>query len=76
MSKGWTVRKAARLLVPGERFIFAADIGGEGEVLTVVAATDRFGTTEIQTEELDFTIDVVSKEWVTMGPAKRVRRRA
>jgi hypothetical protein len=76
MSTGWTVRKAAMLLTPGERFIFAEDIGGEGEVLTVVSATDTFGTTEIETEELDFPIDVISKQWVTMGPAKRRSRTA
>jgi hypothetical protein len=61
------VRKAAGLLKPGERFIFAEEFGGEGEVLTVRAiSADMFGTTEIEVEELDFTLDFGTKQWVTM----------
>ena len=68
-SKDWTVRKAAGLLVPGERFIFADDLGGEGETLTVVAVgADTYGTTEIEVEELDFTLDVGTRQFVTMAP--------
>jgi hypothetical protein len=69
----WAVRKAASLLAPGERFIFAEEIGGEGEVLTVVATMDTLGTTTIETEELDFDIEVLSKQWLTMAPEKRRR---
>jgi hypothetical protein len=70
---GWAVRKAAGLLAPGERFVFSADLGGEGEVLTVVATMDTMGTTTIETEELDFDIEVLSKQWLTMAPDKRKR---
>lgn len=64
----WMVRKAAKLLKPGERFIFAEELGGEGEVLTVVSATD-VGITIIETEEYDdCTIEVMSSHWVTMAP--------
>lgn len=65
---GWTVRKVAREMRPGERFIFAEDIGGEGEVVTVVSAADALGTTAIETEELDFDIEVLSKHMLTMAP--------
>jgi hypothetical protein len=66
-SDRWLVRKAAGLLKPGERFIFAEEFGGEGEVLTVRAiSADMFGTTEIEVEELDFTLDFGTKQWVTM----------
>lgn len=64
----WLVRKAAGLLKPGEKFIFADDLGGEGEVLTVMAiSADMFGTTEVEVEELDFTLDLSTKGWVTMA---------
>lgn len=63
----WTVRKAAGLLKPGEKFIFADDMGGEGETLTVVAVSaDMFGTTEVEVEELDFTLDLSTTGWVTV----------
>lgn len=61
------VRKAAGLLAPGERFVFTEDLGGEGEVLTVVSIAETFGTTSIETEEVDFDIDVQSKQWLTMA---------
>lgn len=64
----WIVRKAAGLLKPGERFVFSEDLGGEGQVLTVTAVSaDMFGDTEIATEELDFDLDVRTKQWVTMA---------
>lgn len=64
----WLVRKAAGLLKPGEQFIFADDLGGEGETVTVVAVgPDMFGTTEIEVEELDCTIETLTKQWVTMA---------
>lgn len=64
----WTVKKAARALRPGDRFIFADDLGGEGEVVTVESAANLFGTVEVQTEELDFTIDLNFNQVVTMAP--------
>lgn len=71
MSGKWAVRKSVRLLRPGERFVFAEELGGEGEVLTVRwVSADMFGSTEIGTEELDFDLDVTSKTWVTMAPGE------
>jgi hypothetical protein len=64
---GWTVRKAAWLLQPGERFVFDGDLGGEGEVLTVVSVLEQDGlAVHIRTRELDFPIGSLSRHWVTM----------
>lgn len=63
----WTVLKTADSLRPGDRFIFGPEIGGEGEVVTVESAANLFGTVEVQTEELDFTIDLVSIQPVMMA---------
>ena len=64
----WTVRKSVRLLREGDRFIFAEELGGEGEVLTVTGiSADMFGDTEVYTEELDFNLDVSSTQMVTMA---------
>lgn len=64
----WLVRKTAHALRPGDRFIFADDLGGEGEALTVVAVgADMFGTTEVDVEELDFTLDLGTNQMVTMA---------
>jgi hypothetical protein len=60
----WTVRKRANLLEPGEKFVFDRDLGGEGEVVTVKAVGNYFGTTAITTE--DFDIEVVSGQMVTL----------
>lgn len=64
----WTVRKFADSLRPGDRFIFGDEIGGEGEVVTVESIANYFGTTEVQTEEMDFTIDVISSQPMRMAP--------
>lgn len=66
----WTVRKRADLLVPGDRFIFAEELGGEGEVLTVESAGKAFGDVEIQTEEIDFCIDLSDTTMVTLAPVR------
>jgi hypothetical protein len=72
----WTVRKIASLLRPGERFVFADDLGGEGQTLTVESTANSFGTIEVATEELDFTVDLGSRQMVTMAvPFRRPRRR-
>jgi hypothetical protein len=64
----WTVRKAAWLLQPGERFVFDGYLGGEGEVLTVVSVLEQDGlAVHIRTEELDFNISVLYRHWVTMA---------
>lgn len=65
---GWTVRKKAFLLKPGERFVFDEDLGGEGDVVTVEYTVDLWGTIEIQTEELKETVDLDMNTWVTMAP--------
>lgn len=68
----WTVRKTAHELRPGERFVFAKDLGGEGDVVTVESVSaDMFGTTEVETEELDFTLNLGTKQWVTIAPAEK-----
>lgn len=56
----WAIRKPARSLLPGDRFVFTDELGGEGETLTVVRVESGYGITEIETEELDFTIEVLS----------------
>jgi hypothetical protein len=64
----WVVVKAADMLRPGDRLIFGPEIGGEGEVLTVESIANHFGTTEVATEELDFTIDLIGSQPVTIAP--------
>jgi hypothetical protein len=64
----WNVVKAADSLRQGDRVIFGEEIGGEGEVVTVESISNHFGTTEIQTEELDFTIDVIGSQPMRMAP--------
>jgi hypothetical protein len=67
-SNDWTVRKVASELRPGDRFVFSDDLGGEGEVVTVEAAANLLGTVEVQTEELDFDLDLGERQMVTMAP--------
>lgn len=62
MSGAWGHGIPASALEPGDQFIFARSIGGEGEVVTVVAVTNSYGTLSIETEELDFSIDVTSTQ--------------
>ena len=65
----WTVKIAADNLKPGDRFIFGEDLGGEGEVVTVESRSpNMFGTIEVQTEELDFDIDLDVSQFVTAAP--------
>lgn len=64
----WSVVKAADSLVPGDRVIFGEEIGGENEVVTVESIANHFGITEVQTEELDFTIDVISVQPMRLAP--------
>ncbi|HEX9085920.1 MAG TPA: hypothetical protein VF867_00150 [Arthrobacter sp.] len=69
MSEEFIVSKPANEMRPGDRFIFDEDMGGEGEVLTVVAVSaDMFGSMEIETEELDFLLDVLTHQWLTIAP--------
>lgn len=63
----WQVRKTARVLESGDRIIFSDDLGGEGEVLTVESATNLMGTMAVETEELDFTLDLDQSTMVTMA---------
>lgn len=64
----WNVVKAADSLAPGDRVIFGEEIGGEGDVVTVESIANYYGTTEVQTEELDFTIDVISSQPMRLAP--------
>lgn len=65
----WTVKKTADSLTPGDRIIFAEDMGGEGETLTVEGTANHFGTIEIAVEELDFTLDANARQWVELAAA-------
>jgi hypothetical protein len=68
------VSKPASQLRPGDRFIFTEEMGGEGEVLTVKGVgADTFGTMEIETEELDFNLDVLTHQWMQIAPEEDVR---
>lgn len=58
--------KFANELRTGDRFIFAEELGGEGEVVTVDSSVTYYGTTMIGTEELDFTIELVGAQPVTV----------
>jgi hypothetical protein len=62
------VSKPASQLRPGDRFIFAEDMGGEGEAVTVESLSNSYGTVSIDTEELDFTIEAQSHQWLTIAP--------
>ncbi|HCB59150.1 MAG TPA: hypothetical protein DEP82_14845 [Arthrobacter bacterium] len=63
----WTVRKRAGALLPGDRFIFDAELGGEGETLTVEYILSSYGAVEIYTGELDFAINTTSTWMLTMA---------
>jgi hypothetical protein len=52
----WTVVKRANRVLPGEKFVFTDEMGGEDEVLTVVSTKSYYGTTELEVEEFDFPI--------------------
>lgn len=72
-STDWTVRKAARLLKPGEKFIFSDDLGGEGQTLTVMGiSADMFGTTEVEVEELECTLELGTTQWVTVATSEEL----
>lgn len=46
------VKVRADRLRPGQRFVFAEEFGGAGEVMTVAAVpTEEFGTLYVETEE-------------------------
>lgn len=64
----WVVRKTARALESGDRFIFSEKLGGEGQTVTVDTTVDNFGTVLIYTEELDYTLDVTDTTWVELAP--------
>src|SRR4029453_13729730 len=66
----WIIRKAASGLRPGGRFVFSDDIGGDGDVVTVESAASMFGTVEVRTEELDFTLNLVAGTLVTLNAEK------
>jgi preprotein translocase subunit YajC len=63
---GWQMQKTADELKPGDKIIFAENLGGEGEVLTVESTASSFGTVEVATEEKDFTIELNYNTWVNI----------
>jgi hypothetical protein len=63
----WKVRVRPILLVPGDRIIFSAGMGGEGEVVTVESVSQALGTASIHTEELDFPIEVLTHNTVVLA---------
>lgn len=68
MSEEFVVSKPASQMRQGDRFIFSDDLGGEGEVVTVVSLVDTLGTVAIETEELDFDIEVTAHQWMQIAP--------
>jgi hypothetical protein len=66
-NKSWTISRTADRLEPGQKFIFAEDLGGEGEELTIVSVSNSFGTVSIETEELDFDVEINYKTWVKLA---------
>jgi hypothetical protein len=62
----WHVKKAAKSLVPGDWFVWSADLGGEGEHLKVEGKATYLGTVEIWAEDLDHSIDLPENTMVTM----------
>jgi len=64
----WHVVKRADQLRPGDRFVFTEELGGEGEVVTVASLATYFGTAEVGTEEVDFTISMVTNQMVPLVP--------
>lgn len=65
------ILRFANELKRGDAFIFSEELGGEGEVLTVDSAVTYYGTTEVMTEEMPFTISLIGAqpvELVEVGP--------
>lgn len=62
----WHVKKAARSLVPGDKFIFDPEYGGEGEIVTVTGTGKWFGSIGVNTVELDFELTFTDKAMLTM----------
>jgi hypothetical protein len=66
MSGDWVVKKAAKSLVPGDKFIFDPEFGGEGEVVTVTGAGKWFGSVGVNTVEVDFELAFTAETMLTM----------
>lgn len=62
-----SIRVRPILLVPGDRIIFSAGMGGQGEVVTVQTVSQAFGTASVYTEELDFAIEVLTHNTVKIA---------
>lgn len=67
VESGWIVRLTATELSPGHRFVFAEEFGGEGEILTVESQVCLFGLVEVWTEEIDFPINFLRGQMVTLA---------
>lgn len=62
------VRKSVAALAPGDRFIFAAEHGGEGQAVTVKGKRNAFGTVSVEVEEFDHELDYAGHQWVDIAP--------
>lgn len=62
----WDVRTLAVRLEVGDRFVFAEDLGGQGEVLTVASRRYNREIVVVSTEELDHTIEIHERTFVTL----------
>lgn len=67
-SRDWEIRKVVTALVPGQRFVFASELGGEGQTLTTEGQSNLFGTVSVSVEELDEPIYLTASTWVTVIP--------
>jgi hypothetical protein len=55
------------LLHPGDRFIFSAGMGGEGQIVTVETVTMVLDTAMISVEEFDFPIESLTHNTVKLA---------
>ena len=54
----WKVKVRADKLTIGQRFVFSEELGGEGDIVHPTSIYNALGTVIIETEELDFEIEV------------------
>lgn len=62
----FTVRKRADQLREGDQFIFDEEMGGEGEVVTVVEIGVMYGLVQVETQELDFDLEMLDRTMVSI----------